>query len=83
MVLEINTSSSLRQFSPAAAINLMGCRGEAPSVCRWIEAKDVRLAEPTDYKIAVNKDLRAEHDWKEIDEERQLKHQAFQHKDRI
>ncbi|KZV58603.1 hypothetical protein F511_12443 [Dorcoceras hygrometricum] len=51
---------------------------------------DVRLAEPTDYRAAVNKDQRSEQDWKETDEERQSKRwkeideerQAFQNKDR-
>ncbi|KZT76941.1 hypothetical protein F511_46034 [Dorcoceras hygrometricum] len=43
---------------------------------------DVRLAEPVDYRSAVNKALRAEQDWKIIEEERQLKRQAFQQKDR-
>ncbi|KZV58346.1 hypothetical protein F511_31925 [Dorcoceras hygrometricum] len=43
---------------------------------------DVRLAEPVDYRSAVNKALRAEQDWKVIEEERQLKRQAFQQKDR-
>ncbi|KZV39472.1 hypothetical protein F511_17001 [Dorcoceras hygrometricum] len=43
---------------------------------------DVRLAEPVDYKAAVNKALRAEQDWKAIDEERQLKRQAFQQNDK-
>ncbi|KZT76181.1 hypothetical protein F511_46795 [Dorcoceras hygrometricum] len=42
---------------------------------------DVRLAEPKDYRAAVDKVLRAEQDWKEIEEERQLKRQASQPRD--
>ncbi|KZV47735.1 hypothetical protein F511_11938 [Dorcoceras hygrometricum] len=42
---------------------------------------DVRLEEPTDYRAAVNKSLHGEQDWKVIEEDRQLKRQAFQNKD--
>ncbi|KZV28168.1 ruvB-like protein 1 [Dorcoceras hygrometricum] len=40
-----------------------------------------KLAEPVDYRSAVNKALQAEQDWKAIEEERQSKRQAFQQKD--
>ncbi|XP_073153655.1 uncharacterized protein [Henckelia pumila] len=43
--------------------------------------RDVIMAEPTDYKAAVNKALKAELSWKEIEEERQGKRQPFQHRD--
>ncbi|KZV42881.1 hypothetical protein F511_26276 [Dorcoceras hygrometricum] len=39
---------------------------------------DVRLTEPKDFRSAVDKALRAEQDWKEIEEERHQKRQAFQ-----
>ncbi|XP_073121846.1 uncharacterized protein [Henckelia pumila] len=43
--------------------------------------RDVIMAEPTDYKVAVNKALKAELSWKEIEEESQGKRQPFQHQD--
>lgn len=42
---------------------------------------NVKLAEPKDFRAAVNKAFRAEQDWKEIDVERQFKQHASQSKD--
>ncbi|KZV45278.1 hypothetical protein F511_16861 [Dorcoceras hygrometricum] len=42
---------------------------------------DVRLVEPKDYRVAVDKALRADQEWKAVVEERQLKRHAFQQKD--
>ncbi|XP_073121243.1 uncharacterized protein [Henckelia pumila] len=48
---------------------------------RPIIKRDVMLTEPADYKAAVAKALKAERSWKEIEAERQGKHQAFQQRD--
>ncbi|KZV53201.1 hypothetical protein F511_24571 [Dorcoceras hygrometricum] len=42
---------------------------------------NVRLSVPRTYREAVDRALQIERDWKDVDEERQQKRQAFQQKD--
>ncbi|KZT75391.1 hypothetical protein F511_47584 [Dorcoceras hygrometricum] len=42
---------------------------------------NVRLSVPKTYREAVDRALQIERDWKDVDEERQQKRQAFQQKD--
>ncbi|KZV51197.1 hypothetical protein F511_43509 [Dorcoceras hygrometricum] len=51
--------------------SLLECRYEARHLLmgETDDRHDVRLAEPVDYRSVVNKALRAEQDWKIIEEE--------------